>query len=863
MKKNLFKFLVTIPAVISLASCKKEQPKENYPKYDEPSVVFHYSRTDNNYEGWDMWIWEVNAAGAAFEFNGTDTWGAVASYPLSTWTNPLENGIGFLVRQGGDTWAQKDLGGADLFIDFSVFEHDENDAYHVYLKTGDSNVYVDTEGTIKGKINYSTFTRDDTVVTLASLPIQSYSLKEDGVELVSKQFNTAIKRVEVKLPDSKKVDYLKKYTMDVVLNNGDNLTTTVTKVMLYKTDAFSEAYSYDGELGAIYTSASTQFKVWSPISTKVVLRVYNDGTPEALGGSDEHVDYTMVKGEKGVFSYTVNGDLEGKYYTYIVSNDQYSNRETIDPYAKSCGVNGVRGMIVDFSKTNPQGWDDVNYLNIDRKAMTVYETHIADVTSSSTWGGTASKSKKFSGMYETGTTYTEGSTTVKTGFDHIKELGVNAVQLVPIFDQANDELNMTFNWGYNPLNYNCLEGGYSSDPKDGYARIREFKELVKGYNNAGISIIMDVVYNHTSGAIGSNFDILMPGYYYRYDNNIALSNGSGCGNEMNSENSMVRKFMLDSIAFWTSEYKLGGYRFDLMGLHDLDTMEQVTAKAKEINPYVVIYGEPWQGGTSPLAGAKAATQANGNKYVGYGAFNDKFRDAMIAGGLAGDKETGWVTDKKSPIGSDKANQLIKGIKGITQSANPIEDPDKSITYVTCHDNYTLRDRFIATGLYSASDEETLVKMNVLANSVVFTSQGTAFMLGGEEIFRTKQGSKNSYNLDYDVNEFDYSQKIKHPEMFESYKALIEFKQNVDGLHLNKDQIGSFNPVFNSNKSIISYNVIDSANGKTYTVYHQNGLTSTDKIDLTGANLYFDSLNKNKILSNQTSLEPYETLIVER
>ena len=498
------------------------------------------------------------------------------------------------------------------------------------------------------------------------------------------------------------------------------------------------------------------------------------------------------------------------------------------------------------------------------------------MTSSVTWTGTEANRKLFKGMYEAGTTYTKDNVTVKTGFDHIKELGVNAVQIIPIFDQANDEKNMTFNWGYNPLNYNCLEGGYSSNPEDGYVRIKEFKELVQAYNEAGISIIMDVVYNHVNGAQGSNFDVLFPGYYFRYDNGGQLTNGSGCGNETASNHYMMRKFIVDSVKFWTAEYKLGGFRFDLMGLHDLGTMEEVVTEAKKINENIVVYGEPWTGGTSTgdYTGAK---QASGNKFKGYGAFNDKIRDALIKGGLAGDSELGWISDNSKKISATDTNCLLAGIRGVTAGDSTIEDPDKAVTYVTCHDNYTLFDRMVATGKFSTNtkdksgnitgatitdENKTLIKkMNVLANSVVFTSQGTSFMLAGEEFLRSKNYSKNSYNLSYETNELNYALKAEHLDMFESYKKLIAFKQNVDGLHLDKDGIANFQPKLSSDGAVLSYKVMDTANSREYMVIHANGLANQSTFDLSGYTLYWSTLSgTEKVLSAETTVGQYETII---
>lgn len=857
-------FIGAVAFTLGLAACDGGQQGGggggNVPTYNEPSVQFHYQRTDGNYADWDMWIWEKDQAGGAFAFNGKDDFGAVASYPLSTWTDPVKNSLGFIVRKGGDSWAEKDLGGGDLYVDFSLYQKDAKDVYHFYLKTGDSNIYTDAEGHMKGAITLSTFANTKNIAVNANMKIESYKIFEGEQQILTAD-KVSSDMVRVSLPDSKSVDFEKDYRVTLVLVNGDEVSAEISKNGLFGTEEFGELYNYLGDdLGANYTKESTTIKVWAPFS-KIKLNIYNTGTPKGLGGSDEHTSYDMVKGEKGVHSYTLPGDMEGKYYTFEVTNATYKAKEVVDPYAKSAGVNGVRGMIVDFAKTNPTGWDEVSPLQIDKRALTVYETHVADVTSSETWTGTEANRKLFKGMYESGTTYTANNKTVTTGFDHIKELGVNAVQIIPLFDQANNETKMEFNWGYNPLNYNVVEGGYSSNPHDGYVRIKEFKELVQAYNEAGINIIMDVVYNHHNGALGSNFDVLFPGYYYRYNTNGDLSNGSGCGNETASDHYMFRKFMVDSTKFWAEEYKLGGFRFDLMGLHDLETMEELTAELKEINPTIAVYGEPWTGGTSPLDSSKAATQANGNKYVGYGAFNDKIRDALIKGGLSGKTELGWITNTKSKVSGGDMNAIISGVKGITEAARSIADPDKSVSYVTCHDNYTLYDRIIASGAKTAADDADIAKMNVLANSVVFTSQGTTFMLAGEEFLRTKGGNSNSYNASYKVNELDYSLKIKHEDMFHNYQKLIALKQNLDGLHLDKDHINTVSPSFNSTGSTLSYTLNDAENDVTYKVIHVNGLGDTATFDLSGYTLYLATVQgEDLVLSSETLLKPYETVI---
>ena len=829
------------------------------PTFDEPAVFFHYWRKDGTYSDWDMWIWEKDHDGGAYNFNYKDNWGVIAAYPLSTWSDPVANSLGFIVRKGGDSWADKDLGGADKFLDFSLFEKDEHDAYHVYLISGKSDIYVDPDGTVKGTITMATFATSSRIAVTANLKMQAYTLYESGEVLVENKSAGKVTRVDIKLPEGHPIDYAKAYMVEVTFIDETKASAFVNKNLLFAGEEFGNLYNYYGDdLGAVRGVGCTSFKVWSPLSTSIKLRIYDTGTPAALGGSDEHVEYTMVKGEKGVFAYEVNEDLEGKYYTYVVTNDQYTEREVVDPYAKSAGINGSRGMIVDFEKTNPTGWDSVAPYPYDRKELVVYETHVADVTSSKTWTGTEANHKLFKGVYESGTTYTENGVTVKTGFDHIAELGVNAVQLIPIFDQANDEVHPEFNWGYNPLNYNVLEGSYSSDSYDGYARIKEFKELVAAYRDECINIIMDVVYNHVAGAQGCNFDVLMPGYYFRYTNGGAFSNGSGCGNETASENYMMRKFMIDSATFWAREYKLGGFRFDLMGLHDLKTMEDLTAACEEINPNIVIFGEPWTGGTSPLPDADSAKQINGNKYVGYGAFNDQMRDALIKGGLSGATELGWITDKENSIGSADKVKITRGMQGITSAASVINDPDKTVNYVTCHDNRTLYDRFIATKKFTAADEEELAKMNVLANAVVLTSQGTSFMLAGEEFLRTKQGNSNSYNASYEVNELDYSLKVKHQRMFEQYQDLIEYKQKATFFHLDKEENANYKVTISSDGSMITANY--HGEYSDYIIIHNNGLKD-NTVDLNGYVVGFSTeKEEGAVLTAETQVNKYETII---
>lgn len=893
MKKVLSCLLLFLMAIFTLTACK-DKNDTNKPNKDDDSGIsadpvgftIHYKRNDSNYQPWGLWLWEDGKEGAVYEFEGTDDYGAYVTYDFTEWTDGLqESKLGFIVRKV-DSWS-KDYDG-DRFIIFSNFKTDSKGYYHIYLRQGDETIYTNAAGEVADIIKKYEIVKENTNYILyfeLNKEYASYSINYNGEELVSSKTHDtnpyvllkASKRMRYSL-GSEMPDITKDYELTVKFKaSGVTQVKNAEKSSLYKTSEFAKQFTYNGDLGAIYTKEKTTFRVWSPISTEIKLRIYNNGTPATVllngiqttftNGSNEYKEYMMERIENGAWEYILNGDLEGKYYTYVVTNNAYKEREIVDPYAKSTGINGYRGMIVDFSKTNPEGWNDVKLLEIPAQGLTVYETHVADVTSSHTWGGSKDNAKIFKGLYEEGTTYTSGSQTVKTGFDHIKELGINAMQLIPIYDQANDERpdddptrtdgsKRTFNWGYNPLNYNSLDGIYSSNPYDGYTKIKEFKELVKAYNKAGINIIMDVVYNHVSGLEGCNFDVLMPKYYFRYNVTGVASNGSGCGNETASELPMFRKFMIDSTEFWATEYKLGGFRFDLMGVHDVTTMNELSSNLHtKVSEFVTVYGEPWTGGTTALS-STAASQINIDKFKGFGQFNDKMRDSLIKGGLSGVSEKGWVNGNLTT-----ADTLINGFKGITLPK--VTDPTKSVNYVTCHDNYTLYDRLYAAG---EKNPATIKKQAMLANSCVFTSQGITFMLAGEEILRTKGGDSNSYQSSYSVNAIDYANKIKHLDMFTNYQKLIKLKQNTAVFGKTAEQITSDVTITkNSDGSLITMTITDNLNKVEYIICHSNGVSSNQKIvNLSGYTLYLDTLNLTNLqLTNSTIVNSYQTIIAYR
>ena len=565
---------------------------------------------------------------------------------------------------------------------------------------------------------------------------------------------------------------------------------------LYKTSRFTQYYTYSGDdLGMTYTKEKTTFKVWSPISANILVKIYDSGKPRSLypeEGIDSGETHSMYYTGSGVWELTVAEDLKGKYYTYQVTNPGGTNIEAMDPYAKACGVNGVRGYIYDHNaeEANPTGWNNVPYKwdgvsGYDIKTpneLTPYEIHIRDLTMDSSWQGTSQRGT-YAAFAEKGTTYSERygnkDYTVKTGFDHIEELGVNAIQILPMFDHDDDERpgKMKFNWGYNPLNYNCVEGGYATDPEDPLCRIVEFKTLVKNYaeNANHTRVIMDVVYNHVSSAASSCFTKIMPKYYFRYDSNWNYTDGSGCSNEVKTEAPMMRKYIVDSLKWWASEYKVKGFRFDLMGLIDTETMAEARKALNNIDPDIYIYGEGWTSiagyngdpGTSGADSANVYSMLHPGAAGGYvGAFNDSGRDAVRGG-----NDHGYGTNNSYPSwgyvaqgkgdGAGKIGAIYDMFQGVHSGKGG--NPNQCINYVSCHDNYTVWDQLRYTmaeggyadrtsSLYDNSGRPNkggepavseVVAGSIMAHGIVMASNGVAFIQGGEEIYRTKTISKTA------------------------------------------------------------------------------------------------------------------------
>ena len=550
------------------------------------------------------------------------------------------------------------------------------------------------------------------------------------------------------------------------------LTATILPTSLNAQQTFNEM---------MYSKEKTMFVLNAPTAGKssVTIRLYKNGQ-----GGKAYKTLKMKKMGDERWEATVKGDLKGKFYTFDIGKG-----ETPGTFAKAVGVNGNRGAIVDLYDTDPVGWnEDVRPAIQSPTDLVIYELHMRDFSVSPTSG------LKYQGKYL--------ALTEPKAIEYLKKLGINAIHFQPLFDFASvDETRLNtpqFNWGYDPKNYNVPEGSYSTDPYDPRTRIKEFKEMVMALHKAGIRVIFDAVYNHTFDINGSNFQRTYPDYYYRKTKEGKYSDGSGCGNETASEKPLMRQFMLESVKYWIDEFHIDGFRFDLMGVHDIETMLAIREMVNRIDPSIYIYGEGWSAGSCAYPTEKLAMKANTHQLNGIGAFSDDMRDAL-----------------RGPFSDNTKGAFLAGIPGEEESlkfgvvggiAHPQVDmsqvnydkkpwalePTQQISYVSCHDDMCLVDRLKASvpGIQDDKKSESermaeLIRLDLLAQTAVFTSQGVPFILAGEEMLRDKKGVHNSYCSPDSINEFNWDNLKKYPQVFEYYRNLIQLRKNHPAFRLAK------------------------------------------------------------------------------
>jgi pullulanase len=813
-------------------------------------MVIHYFRYAGDYSaGWNFWLWPEGGAGSSKAIDTddlgivTDSFGSVTTVDISGITATR---MGIIVRLG--EWVKKDID-KDRFINIPTTA--ENGVFHVYLVEGDERIGYslnDPNGPDKSdKVTGAYFNAMRTIKfsLTSAVTADKVSLSINGI---SSSANVTMSGLLGTMTIPSDVDLTKTYTISVLFPEGTK-TYDVTFDGIYDSTEFETAFGYEGDdLGAVVTESTTNFRLWAPISSSVTLKIYNSGSPAYLLAKDSTATDTpsqsiaMTKSEKGTWVASVAQNLHGKYYTYVVTNGIKTN-EVVDPYAKSVGVNGIRGMIVDFSQTNPEGFvygKRPNTMTNYTDAI-IYEIHVRDLTSHSSWVVDSQYEKyrgKFMGFTIENTKY-QG---VSTGIDHIKELGVTHVQILPFFVYGNaiDESGAAtqFNWGYMPLNFNALEGHYSTNPFDGAVRINEFKQLMVTMDKNNLRVVMDVVYNHTGQSGDSNFSLILPGYYYRMNSDGSFSNGSGTGNETASERFMMQKFMVDSVVFWANEYNISGFRFDLMALHDTETMNKIVAALHEIDNTILIFGEPWTGGGTPLSPAIAADKVNLVNMPGVAAFNDEIRDG-VKGSVFNASAGGFVQGKTD---LPTLNKLKYGIVGGTQfpgidSADLSysrfwgNNPSQVINYVSAHDNNTLYDKLMMSTTYT--QKQFIPDMIKQANAVVLLAQGIPFIHAGEEFMRSKpcatgysetcdaakKYDHNSYQSPDSVNQLRWNLKAeeKNLAVFNYYKDLIAFRKAHPALRMTTSAqvIAALDFIEFNDPTVVGYTLSDYANGDSY------------------------------------------------
>ena len=565
-----------------------------------------------------------------------------------------------------------------------------------------------------------------------------------------------------------------------------------------------------------YSPIETKFTLWAPTAEEVRVLLYDSGNEGSA-----YQTLSLEMGEDGIWNTSIKEDLKGKFYTFNVKVNGKWLGDTPGIMAKAVGVNGKRAAVIDLRSTDPEGWaNDVRPLLKDYADIIVYEMHHRDFSLDSVSG--IRNKGKFLALTELGTTTSQGE---KTGIDHLKELGVTHVHILPSYDYASVDGSKPdkaqYNWGYDPQNYNVPDGSYSTDPYKPDVRIKEFKQMVQALHKAGIRVVLDVVYNHTFNTEESNFERTVPGYFYRQTKDGKPANGSGCGNETASDRAMMRKYMVESVLYWINEYHIDGFRFDLMGIHDIETMNEIRAAVDKIDPSIFIYGEGWAASAPQLDQEELAMKANIYKMPRIAAFSDEMRD-----GLRG----GWDDDRKGAflIGQPGHEMSIKfGLVGAVKHPQVINDsvnyskepwalqPTQMISYVSCHDDMCLADRLKAT-MPDATDEER-ASLHKLAESFVFTSQGVPFIFAGDEMMRDKKGIHNSYNSPDSINTIDWRNKTIHHDVFDYVRELIALRKNHPAFRMGDAdkvrQYMEFLPVEGSN--LVAFILKDNANGDSW------------------------------------------------
>lgn len=779
-----FLLLTVIAMLLSGFSFQSVQAETNTKTTE---IIVHYKEKAGNTKDWNLWMWTENGSGKSYEFTGEDEFGKYAKVKI----DGDYNRAGFIVRT--NEW-EKD--GGDRWI-----ENIKDGRAEVWVLSGDDKVY-DSKPSSDLSIQKAAIDSFNQITVTTNVPfnIKEQKIEIEGVNIEKvSPYDTNGGEItnRVKIITEKNLDL--KQTYKIKIGNAIEANTEIGNVI--RSEEFDHLFYYDGnDLGNIYTPQETKFRLWAPTASEAKLVTYKKWNDE------KGTEISMDQGEKGTWTAKLTGNQKGLFYTYKVKiGDKWT--EAVDPYVRAASVNGDKGAVVDLKETNPKNWKGNKKPKFKNpEDAIIYELQVRDLSIQPESG--IKQKGKYLGVTEKGT---RGPGGVKTGLDHIKDLGVTHVQFLPIFDYASvneEKLNEPqYNWGYDPKNYNVPEGSYSTNPYEPTVRITELKQMIQTLHDNKLRVVMDVVYNHMYNAAESNFHKLVPGYYYRYNEDGSLANGTGVGNDTASERKMMRKFMIDSVVYWSKEYNLDGFRFDLMGIHDVETMNAIRKAVHQIDPSIILHGEGWDLNT-PLAPELKANQKNAEKMKGIAHFNDDIRDGL-KGSVFGDKDNGFVN------GMQNMEERMK--KGITagidydKKVSTYQDPEQVLTYVEAHDNHTLWDKLELTN--PGDSEEVRKQMHKLSSSIILTSQGVSFLHAGQEFMRTKYGDHNSYKSPDSINQMDWMRRAAFDKEVDYMKGLIELRNKYSAFRMTTaDQIKKHITFMDAPKNVVAYTIDSKANG---------------------------------------------------
>jgi pullulanase len=824
-------------------------------------IIVHYVRPGADYNGWNLWLWPnkpASAAGAAYQFTGSDSFGKVAAVQVPG----DDTEVGIIVRL--NEWADKDVG-QDRFIEVTGGKAE------IWLVQGDPHIYTSrSEADAANKPQFKAAYLDAANIVKAtySKPISL----TDGASGFTLTDTTSGGQIPVSsaqaVTDNKTTVYTitlgqePNVTHTLTLGYGGATATVVPRLVL--NDA---KYTYGGnDLGATYAKKATSFRLWVPSASSIRLNVLLNTH------ADLYQTVNMKPSTGGTWVSKVKGNLKNMYY-YFGVNHQGTSGLAVDPYARNISVNGQWGQIVDLSKTNPGGWkSDTRVALKHPEDAVIYETHVRDFSIAANSG--IKHRGKYLAFTETGTTGPGG---VKTGVDSLKELGATHVEILPTAGCGSlDEVlggstspapkgdDKRYNWCYDPRNYNVPNGAYATTPK-GTTRISEFKQMVQALHKQHLGVIMDVVYPHTFTVGKSDFDQIVPQYYYRTNALGAYTNGTGTGNEVAAERPMVRKFILNSVAYWMNQYHVDGFRFDQMALLGTGTVLALEKEIRSINPGAVMLGEPWGGGTSGLTADTQFTQGL-QKGTHVAVFNDRIRDA-VAGSAGSASGQGYADGDPTSF-----DGVVQGIVGSVTYSNSVhsftQNSDETINYVSCHDNYTLWDH-IAGGNPGVSEADR-IKMDELAQTIILTSQGIPFLQGGEEMLRTKQNDGNSYNSGDAVNQFDWARKGQYRTVFDYYAALIHLRLNHPAFRMTSaDLIKQHLRFVKATGDMVDFQLTDNANGDSWktiqVIFNPDATAQTVSLPSGSWTVVADGgkINEHglRTASNSVTIQPYTAEIL--